>query len=101
MASLVVQVPILQASWVIPRARFDPYHTTALVCGPGVMMRFVVQDLVKRGVKEDNIFISMERAMKCGIGFCGHCQLGPVFICKEGPVFSYARLKEWFEKREI
>jgi NAD(P)H-flavin reductase len=86
---------------IIPRARFDPYHTSALICGPGVMMRFVVQDLLKRGVKAENIFISMERAMKCGIGFCGHCQLGPVFICKEGPVFSYARLKEWFEKREI
>jgi NAD(P)H-flavin reductase len=86
---------------IIPRARFDPYHTTALICGPGVMMRFVVQDLLKRGVKEENIFISMERTMKCGIGFCGHCQLGPVFICKDGPVFSYGRLKEWFEKREV
>jgi NAD(P)H-flavin reductase len=86
---------------IIPRAKFDPYHTTALVCGPGVMMRFVVQEFLKRGVKEENVFISMERCMKCGIGFCGHCQLGPVFICKDGPVFSYARIKEWFEKREI
>ena len=86
---------------IIPRARFDPHNTTVLICGPGVMMRFVVQDLLKRGVKEENIFISMERTMKCGIGFCGHCQLGPVFVCKDGPVFSYARLKEWFEKREI
>ncbi len=86
---------------IIPRAWFDPWHTTALICGPGVMMRFVVQEFLKRGVPEENIFISMERAMKCGIGFCGHCQLGPVFICKDGPVFSYSRLKEWFEKREI
>lgn len=86
---------------IIPRARFDPYHTTALICGPGVMMRFVVQDLLKRGLKEENIFISMERAMKCGIGFCGHCQLGPVFICKDGPVFSYTRIREWFERRGI
>jgi NAD(P)H-flavin reductase len=86
---------------IIPRISFDPWHTTALVCGPGMMMRFVVQELLKRKVPEENIFLSMERSMKCGIGFCGHCQLGPVFICKEGPVFSYARLKDWFEKREI
>ncbi len=86
---------------IIPRARFDPYHTTALICGPGVMMRFVVQDLLKRGVREENIFISLERTMKCGVGFCGHCQLGPVFICRDGPVFSYARIREWFERRGI
>lgn len=86
---------------ILPRARFDPHHTTALVCGPGVMMRFVVQDLLKRGLTEENIFVSMERTMKCGIGFCGHCQLGPVFICKDGPVFAFARIKEWFERREV
>jgi len=86
---------------IIPRIYFDPLHTTVLVCGPGVMMRFVVQEFRRRGVPEDNIFISMERAMKCGIGLCGHCQLGPVFICKDGPVFSYARIKEWFERRGI
>jgi NAD(P)H-flavin reductase len=86
---------------ILPRARFDPHITTALVCGPGVMMRFVVQDLLKQGLKEENIFISMERNMKCGIGLCGHCQLGPVFICKDGPVFNFARIKEWFERREV
>jgi len=86
---------------ILPRARFDPYHTTALLCGPGVMMRFVVQDLLKQGLTEENIFVSMERNMKCGIGLCGHCQLGPVFICKDGPVFAFARIKEWFERREV
>lgn len=86
---------------IIPRIRFDPPHTTVLVCGPGIMMRFVVQEFLKRGVREENIFLSLERTMKCGIGFCGHCQLGPVFICKDGPVFSYARIKPWFERRGI
>ncbi len=86
---------------IIPRTRFDPANTTVLACGPGVMMRFVVQEFLKRGVQEENIFISLERTMKCGIGLCGHCQLGPVFICKDGPVFSYARIKEWFERRGV
>jgi NAD(P)H-flavin reductase len=86
---------------IIPRARFDPYNTTALVCGPGVMMRFAIQELLKRGLKKENIFISMERSMKCGIGLCGHCQMGPVFICKEGPVFSFARIRDWLERREV
>jgi NAD(P)H-flavin reductase len=65
------------------------------------MMRFAVQDLRKLGLSEENIFISMERSMKCGIGFCGHCQLGPVFMCKDGPVFAFTGIKEWFERREV
>lgn len=85
---------------VIARARFDPTHTVALVCGPGVMMRFTVQELAARGVPLDNIFVSLERNMQCGLGLCGHCQLGPVFICKDGPVFPYSRVKDWFERRE-
>jgi NAD(P)H-flavin reductase len=86
---------------VMSHARFDPAHTTALVCGPGVMMRFTVQELISRGVSPDNIFVSMERNMQCGMGLCGHCQLGPLFICKDGPVFPFTRVKEWFEKREV
>jgi NAD(P)H-flavin reductase len=86
---------------LISRARFDPMHTVALVCGPGVMMRYTVQELLKRGVKRENIYVSMERSMKCGIGVCGHCQLGPFFVCQDGPVFPYERLSKWFELREI
>jgi NAD(P)H-flavin reductase len=86
---------------IMSQARFDPTHTTALVCGPGVMMRFTVQELISRGVSPDNIFVSLERNMQCGMGLCGHCQLGPVFICKDGPVFPYSRVKDWFEKREV
>lgn len=85
---------------VLPRARFDPFHTTALICGPGVMMRFTVQELVNRGVARENIFVSLERHMQCGLGLCGHCQLGPFFICKDGPVYPYAAVKDWLERRE-
>ncbi len=83
------------------QARFDPSHSTALVCGPGLMMRFTVQELFARGVSPDQVYVSMERNMQCGMGLCGHCQLGPLFICKDGPVFPYSRVKDWFEKREV
>ena len=86
---------------LISRTRFDPAQTMALICGPGVMMRFTVQELLNRGVKMENIYVSMERNMKCGLGLCGHCQLGPFFVCKDGPVFSYDRVRELFLIREI
>ena len=86
---------------LIERARFDPESTVAMVCGPEIMMRFTILDLEKRGLSRDRIFISMERNMKCAVGFCGHCQFGPAFICKDGPVFRYDRIKPFFEIREI
>jgi NAD(P)H-flavin reductase len=72
-----------------------------MVCGPEVMMRFTVLELQKRGVHAENIFVSMERNMKCALGFCGHCQFGPTFICKDGPVLRYDRIQSWFGQREI
>jgi len=86
---------------IMPRARFDPKNTVALICGPGIMIRFTVQELLGRGVEPENIYVSLERNMKCGLGHCGHCQLGPTFICKDGPVFSHSFIREWLEKREI
>ncbi|NJP07526.1 MAG: Ni/Fe hydrogenase subunit gamma [Chloroflexaceae bacterium] len=86
---------------MIPKAPFDPLNTVAFICGPEIMMRFTVLELQKRGVTTDKIFISMERNMKCAVGFCGHCQWGPNFVCKDGPVFDYASVKHFFEKREI
>lgn len=86
---------------LIAHARFDPQHTMALVCGPGVMMRFTVQELTRLGLKPQDIYVSLERNMQCGLGLCGHCQLGPFFICQDGPVLSYDRVGPWFEKREI
>lgn len=86
---------------LITKAQFDPLHTVAMICGPEVMMRFTLMELQKCGVKEENIYVSMERNMKCGIGLCGHCQFGPAFVCKDGPVFRYDRIVNIFGKREI
>jgi len=86
---------------LIPRAPFDPLSTVALVCGPEVMMRFTALELQKRGVEADSIFVSLERNMKCAVGFCGHCQFGPTFVCKDGPVFQYSRVKALLAKWEI
>ena len=86
---------------LIPRAPFDPGSSVALVCGPEVMMRFTVRELQMRGVPDDRMFLSMERNMKCGIGLCGHCQYGPFFICRDGPVFRYDHIAPLFRVREI
>ncbi len=86
---------------LIPNVHFDPYQATALICGPEVMIRYTVIELRKRGVASENIFVSMERNMKCGIGHCGHCQLGPHFVCKDGPVFRYNQVKRLLDIREV
>jgi NAD(P)H-flavin reductase len=86
---------------VIPRAHFDPAHAVALVCGPEIMMHFTLLELQDHGLTPEQIYLSMERNMKCGIGLCGHCQWGPLFICKDGPVFRYDHVKKWFGTREI
>ena len=74
---------------ILGRATFDASTAVAFVCGPEVMMRFAVFDLLERGITGDRIFLSLERNMHCGIGICGHCQLGPKFVCTDGPVFAY------------
>jgi NAD(P)H-flavin reductase len=86
---------------LIPKADFEPSNTMAMIVGPEIMMRFTIAELQKRGVRDERIYISMERNMKCGFGFCGHCQLGPFFVCKDGPVFRYDRIKPFFGKGEI
>lgn len=86
---------------LISRAPFDPHSTVAMVCGPEVMMRFTVQELERRGVGLPDIYISMERNMKCGVGLCGHCQYGPTFVCKDGPVFRWDRMQPMFAVREM
>ncbi|TFH65282.1 MAG: Ni/Fe hydrogenase subunit gamma [Candidatus Zixiibacteriota bacterium] len=79
----------------------DPDDTIAMICGPEIMMRFVAMDLIKKEFGLDRIHVSMERNMKCGIGLCGHCQYGPTFICKDGPVYTYDRVIELLARREI
>ena len=86
---------------LISRAAFDPLETIAMMCGPEVMMRFTIMELEKRGVAARDIYVSMERNMKCAIGFCGHCQYGPAFICKDGPVFRYSAISDLLAKREV
>ena len=86
---------------LIPHAPFDPANTIAMICGPEVMMRFSVVELQKRGLSSENIYVSMERNMKCAIGLCGHCQFGAVFICRDGPVFAYSQVQDWINRREV
>jgi len=85
----------------IPDTRFEPASTVAFVCGPEVMMRFTAQALLARGIGPDSMYLSMERNMKCAIGLCGHCQFGPDFVCRDGPVFSYRRIGPYFSVREV
>lgn len=74
---------------------FDAERTWVLTCGPEIMMRYVVQEVRSRQVPDSRIFISMERNMSCALGFCGHCQFGPAFVCKDGPVFSYDHVEPY------
>jgi len=78
------------------RLRLKAEQTVLFTCGPEIMMRFVVFEGLARRIPQERIFLSMERNMKCGQGFCGHCQLGPYFICKEGPVFHFDQLAGFF-----
>jgi NAD(P)H-flavin reductase len=77
---------------LLDRARFDPSRACVMTCGPEVMMRFVAREALGRGVPDERVFLATERAMNCGFGQCGHCQLGPLFVCKDGPVFSYRQV---------
>jgi len=82
--------------------RLHPDRTVAMICGPEIMMRYVIGELENnRGVPASNIYLSMERNMKCAVGFCGHCQFGPHFICKDGPVFPYDRLRNLMGQHEL
>jgi len=85
----------------LPDSRFDPAQTIAFLCGPEIMMRVSVRALVDRGIPDASIFLSMERNMKCAVAFCGHCQLGPSFICRDGPVLDYRQLRPWMSVKEV
>lgn len=83
------------------RIRLDHRNTLVFSCGPEIMMRFVIYEAMARRIPKDSIYVSMERNMKCAIGLCGHCQLGPVFICKQGPVFRFSAIEPFFGKEEF
>lgn len=82
-------------------ARLQTGGSIAMVCGPEIMMRFVTRELEAHGLKREDIYLSMERNMKCAVGFCGHCQWGPYFICKDGPIFSYEYIRPLLDKYEL
>jgi len=78
---------------LIPQINFDPENTYAIVVGPPIVYKFVIADLKKRNMADDHIIVSLERRMKCGVGKCGHCQINQIYVCKDGPVFNYSKIK--------
>jgi NAD(P)H-flavin reductase len=105
-----VTVDIGDAGWsgnigVVPvlfyRLRVHPERTRVLTCGPEVMIRFVIFEALARRIPPARIYLSMERNMNCAVGLCGHCQFGPVFVCKDGPVFTYQRLQPYLQVEDL
>ncbi|HSW28385.1 MAG TPA: FAD/NAD(P)-binding protein [Longimicrobiales bacterium] len=79
------------------KVALSPASTTAYVCGPPIMIKFVVQDLLMRGFAEDRVISTLERMMQCGVGKCNHCCVGHIYLCRDGPVFSFREIKEMWE----
>lgn len=80
---------------------FDPNNAIAMICGPEMMMKNVITTLYNRGMPHESVYLSMERNMKCGIGFCGHCQWGTSFVCRNGPIYRYDKIAEAFNLSEL
>lgn len=109
-AEVLVTVDAARPGWhgrvglvtdLVPVAPFDPEDAVAFVCGPEVMMSFVARALRRRGMTTDRIWVSTERNMRCGLGHCGHCQLGPLLLCRDGPVLRYDRVEPLLGVREL
>lgn len=81
--------------------KLDARETIAYVCGPEIMMKYTIDELERRGVPPPQMYLSMERNMKCAVGFCGHCQYGPTFICKDGPVYPVTRVRPLLDRKEL
>ena len=86
---------------LVAQAEFRPDSVRAFVCGPEVMIHYTVEALRERGVPDERIFLSLERDMRCGVGLCGHCQLGPTLICRDGPVYTQAQVAQLLEVWEL
>jgi NAD(P)H-flavin reductase len=80
---------------------FDPGRTCAMICGPDIMMNVCARELATRGVPETAVFVSLERSMKCAVGQCGRCQIGPLLTCRDGAVFDRATIARWNAVREL
>jgi NAD(P)H-flavin reductase len=89
-------------SLLLDRLRpFSPANSVLLLCGPEVMMRYSVRSALERGMRKDQIWVSLERNMQCAVGLCGHCQLGPAFVCKDGPIFRYDQIEPFLDVRGL
>lgn len=77
----------------LKRVNPSPENTIAITCGPPIMIKYVLENLVELGFSDEQIYTTLEMRMKCGIGFCGRCNIGNLYVCKDGPVFSYKQLK--------
>jgi len=86
---------------VLDEVDLDPANTTAMVCGPEIMMRFTATALLRRGVRAQDVQVSLERNMRCGVAWCGHCQLGPLLLCRDGPVVDYGRAAPLLAVKEL
>ncbi len=82
---------------LFPKIEIDPENTVAVTCGPPIMYRFVLMELLGMAIPESQIYLSLERRMKCGVGKCGHCQIESLYCCQDGPVFNYADIKGFEE----
>lgn len=82
---------------LFPQIDVDGQNTIAVTCGPPIMYRFVLMEMLDKGIPESNIYLSLERRMKCGVGKCGHCQINSLYCCQDGPVFNYADIKGFEE----
>ena len=107
---LLLTVDIADESWpydegvvttLFPKAHIDPRVATVFTCGPEIMMRFAIRDLLALGVPPERVWLSIERNMHCGVKLCGHCQFGPYFACADGPVFRYDRVSELMAVSEL
>jgi NAD(P)H-flavin reductase len=86
---------------LVPRVAIDWPHATAFVCGPDVMMRAVGRTLVEAGADPARVELTLERNMRCGVGLCGHCQLGRIFVCTDGPVVAYGDIASFYSVAEV
>ena len=101
--TFIETVDMAEASWgghvgvittLFPNIQVEPACTSAIVCGPPIMYKFVLVELSKLCIAPENIYLSLERRMKCGVGKCGHCQINGVYACQQGPVFRYADIRQ-------
>jgi sulfite reductase subunit B len=79
---------------LMPLVKVDPTRTIAIICGPPIMYKFVITELLKTKFHEDQIYLSLERHMKCGVGKCGHCQINNIYVCQDGPVFKFSDIDD-------